>query len=524
MRSYASLAIEANGVSFAATPRLSPIGKIEAKTVTATLRVRALLRGRIEFATVTVDSGRFVFDRSLPASKPPLFGLETAGAAAAFADLSRFQQLVLHDCAFFTAEGRRRPYSRWHVERVRLAKRTTAAPPAAPGGPPGAPAPLVTLYLVERGFEAYFQGNLNPQEQKAQGSFSMAVSPDHPAADKITAAIVPWEKGQSVSLAGDLTWSGSRAVLDRASAVFGGHRAKGSLAVATRRGRALLEGTLAFDQLDWESGGPETAAESGEFLKPLRDLTAARTGRDGGLDLDMRISAERIRAGQYEAGPVALALTARPDRISIDIAELALFGGTISGRLDYDPVHPEILTLNAGGARLNFSPVTAALGWPFSLSGPATIRLDMKIPLKEQPLVKEIAGATGNFVVRFPSGGSFEGEAARITSASELQDSFRDSGSIPFSTASVEGSLVPSGLSLKIDGEQGDSRIGGTLRISLPGSSVSGTLSLSEAAESWDASSQADTSAGRPSQANLTISGTVAALNVSLAGRPNLSN
>ena len=50
----------------------------------------------------------------------------------------------------------------------------------------------------------------------------------------------------------------------------------------------------------------------------------------------MRISAEHFRAGPYEAGPLALALTSRSGLLSIDIAELAIFGGKISGRLDYD--------------------------------------------------------------------------------------------------------------------------------------------------------------------------------------------
>src|SRR5208282_3833257 len=50
--SFTSLSIEAGGVKFASTPRLSPIGKIEAKSVKAILRVRSLLWGRIEFKKV----------------------------------------------------------------------------------------------------------------------------------------------------------------------------------------------------------------------------------------------------------------------------------------------------------------------------------------------------------------------------------------------------------------------------------------------------------------------------------------
>ncbi len=49
IESFTSLSIEADGVSFTATPRLSPIDRIDAKSVTAVLKVQSLVWGRIEF-------------------------------------------------------------------------------------------------------------------------------------------------------------------------------------------------------------------------------------------------------------------------------------------------------------------------------------------------------------------------------------------------------------------------------------------------------------------------------------------
>ena len=63
MKSFASLSIEAEGVSFSATPRLSPIDRIEAKSVTAILKVPSLLRGRVEFKKVSVAAPRIVLGR-----------------------------------------------------------------------------------------------------------------------------------------------------------------------------------------------------------------------------------------------------------------------------------------------------------------------------------------------------------------------------------------------------------------------------------------------------------------------------
>lgn len=276
--SFTSLSIEANGVSFASAPRLSPIGRVEAKSITALLRIQSLLSGRIEFKKVSIEAPRFVFDRRLPSSKLPFFGLETAGAAVAFADLSRFEQLELSDCAFFTAGGRHRAYSRFHVERVRIDKgRTLSSSPGSADPRNGTP---VTFSLRDVGFEAFFHGNLSSAEQTALGAFRLSLSRDHPASRKLAAAIAPWEQADGVSLGGDLIWSGTRASLDRVTAVFGDHRARGSLTVAKRHGRPLLEGTLAYDKLDWMHGGQETAGESSDFMEPLRALAFARAGQE----------------------------------------------------------------------------------------------------------------------------------------------------------------------------------------------------------------------------------------------------
>ena len=87
----------------------------------------------------------------------------------------------------------------------------------------------------------------------------------------------------------------------------------------------------------------------------------------------MRISAEHFRAGTYEAGPLALALTSRPDLLSIDIAELAIFGGKIAGRLDYDPRHPNTLSVNANGSHLDLEALAGAAAWPIAVERPGEL-------------------------------------------------------------------------------------------------------------------------------------------------------
>jgi len=508
LASFTTLSVEAKDVTFAATPRLSPIVRMRAKSVTAILRVPSLLLGRIEFKKIVADEPRIVAGRGAAPSKLDVFGLETASEAIALADVSRFERIELKDCRFFSADGEHRPYSRFGAQWISVTRSQTAS--------------LFTLQLRDQGFEAFFRGNISRAGETALGSFKLKVPPDHPAARRITAAIAPWEQGHSISIAGDLTWSGARATLDGAAIGFGDHSAKGSLAYGIRHGRALMEGTLAYDSLEWMPS-EEAGAGSGLGMEPLRALIFARAGDERSADLDMRISAERFRAGPYEAGPLALALTSRPGAFSIDIAELALFGGKISGRLDYDSTRPTALTLNANGTRLNSQPLAAALGWPFTVSGPVRIRLALEIPFKDEPLVQEIKAATGTFGIVFPSGGTLDGDlSSRLSAAFERQNLpwGVSSSSFPFAEATIDGALAPAGVALSINSASSGSRIGGSIHIALPGNEVSGTLTL----KPDDATEEALGAAALPNPASVVLSGTVAALNISAFGKPSLSN
>jgi AsmA protein len=524
--SFSSLSIEARGVSFAATPRLSPIGRLETDIVTAALRLSSLLRGRIEFKKIEAASPRFVFERSALPPKQPFFGLETARAAIAFANLSRFEQLDLYGSSFFIPEGARRPYRRLDVERISLGKALPLEPLAPSAARGGKAAGFFTFRLMDRGFEAYFRGTMNQAEEAARGIFRLKVPDSHPASKKIIAAIAPWEEGHGVQLGGELSWSGARASLDGASVSFDDHSAKGSLALAVRRGRALLEGTLAYDQLNWGQSKQRGERNDASPLEPVRALVSALSDRARNLDLDMRISAERFGMGFDEPGPLALALTFRPDHLSIDIAELALYGGKITGRLDYDPAVPSVLSLDATGTRLNSRALASALGWPLSVSGSTNLRLAFEVPFETPPAALAAKTAAGSFAVTFPAGGSLDGDLAHHISAAFDQDAFwgLGSNSIAFTSARVEGTAEAGKVTLKINGETTKASLTGQVHVALPDNAVSGALSLQQAADDGGAPPPQGASGDSHVQAKITLSGTLASLNFLPPGKPHLSN
>ncbi len=476
VKSFTSLSIEANGVHFGTTPRLSPIHQIDAKSVTAILRVQSLLRGRIEFKKVAVEAPRFVLNRRTAPSKPDHYsGLEMASAAAAFAELSRFGQLELRNCTFVAAGSERGAYSRAGVGTIGV----TRSPDSS----------SFTLYLRDRGLEASFRGDLSHAGVMAIGAIQLKAAPGHPATEKIVAAIAPWEKGHGISIAGDLTWAGGRLSLDGATIGFDGRSAKGALTIATRHGRALTEGTLAYDTLEWMPAGPDGGSAGPGVTSVLRALIQAGLGGAGRADFDMRISAEHLRAGAYEAGPLAFALSSQADLLSIDIAELSIFGGKIAGRLDYDARHPNTLSVSASGSHLDSETLAGATAWPIAVGGPMSLRLALEVPLKDASPGQEAKAATGSFGIGFPTGGTLDGEVAK-----RLSEVFAhgkapwelNSGSFPFTAASMEGAITPAAVALKFDGQASGNRFAGSLRIGTPSGQIAGKLTVSPDEEAGD--------------------------------------
>jgi hypothetical protein len=522
---FSSLSVQASGVHFAATPRLAPISRMDADTITAVLSRSSLLGGRIEFKRIEAQRPRFVFQRGMGQPKQPLFGLETARTVIAFAALSRFEQLDLYGSRFFIPEGPRRPYRRFDAEWAMIGKATPrqALPPGAVRT--GTAASLFTLRLMGGGVEAYFRGNVSQAEETARGILRLKVAASHPASEKIIAAIAPWEEGHGVQLAGELSWAGARASLDGASVSFDDHSAKGSLALAVRRGRPLLEGTLAYDRLDWGQSWQTNASHDATFFEPVRTLASALSEKARDLDLDLRISAEQFRTGLDEAGPLALALTCRPGRLSVDIAELALFGGRITGRLDYNPAGSEALTLDATGTRLNAGAFASAVGWPSNVNGAMTFHVALEVPLEKPPAAASTKKIAGNFSIAFPAGGSLDGDLSSRIAAAFDQNAFwgLGSNSIAFTSASVEGTAELDELTLKIKGAGAKTSLAGKVRVALPDNAVSGALSVQQSSDAGEAPPTQSTGDG-PVQAKITLTGTLASLNFLPPGKPHLSN
>ena len=516
--SFANLTVEASGVRLQTAPRLAPLSRAEAKSVAAAVRLSSLLRGRIEFKSVTLDSPQFVFRRASPAANPSLSGFETVSVISALAAKNTFADIEFVNPAFFYADGGRKPFRRLELERVRLG---IAAPPSL------SPA-LVALSVKGQGVRAYFRGECDASDGAARGALRLDVSLDNAAAKAMLGSLAPWETADTVVVSGDVTWSRERIALDRATIAFGDHGAAGSVALNLQGRRALFEGTLAYDTLDltpaWNANAE--AAGKGEAL-PLAALPFAGRGHDRAIDLDMRLSAERFRAGPFETGPLALALTAMKDRLAVDVAEVALFGGKATARLDVDPSQPVALSMNGSGSQLDPRAIAEALGLPHGVSGPVTVQLDMTMPLTGKAPLQDLEAAAGSLSARFPAGGALEGDMARVLSAALVHrdlDWGLGGASMPFAAARIDGTFRQGGIDLKIDGESGDKSIGGQLRIAFPGAAVSGSLSARQTADAPELPPLSGADAGEKSSVHLVLSGTAESVVFSPLAEPIVPN
>ncbi len=526
--SFADLSVEASGVDLQPTAGKGPIRIARAKSVTAVIRLSSLFHGKLDFKKFIIDSPRVVFRRGFTEPLQSSYGLGAAHLALALSARSPFADVELLDPVFFFTASEKGVYERAEVSRVKLDKEAISS--ISTGvfvkNALGAESALYALDIACRGFEASFRGQCAGACQTAFGMLRLSAVLDTAGGKTILAAVAPWERPDAIALSGELTLSRKRAALDNAAISFGDHAAKGSLALDMTGVQPRLEGTIAYDTLDvtpaWTAGANSQPSDD----RPLAALPMMTARMNNPLDFDLRVSAERFRAASLETGPLALALTRIQDRVSVDIASVAIFGGHASGRLDVNPGEQASLSFRGSGAYLEAGALASALHLPLGFSGAITLQAALTMPMTMRPWVEDVSTAAGSFSVRFPVGGTIEGGVARTIGAAfaeqDLGWGLRGS-SFPFAVASIDGIVDPGGIDLKVQGQSGEKGIGGSLRIAFPGAGVSGTLLASETLNP-SGSEPASAPGQTAGSTKLVLSGTADAPILSSAGKPSLSN
>lgn len=132
--------------------------------------------------------------------------------------------------------------------------------------------------------------------------------------------------------------SATALAMTQAEIEFDGNQGGGRLVLDLAGARPRLEGTLAFETLDLSAHVAEGASAAAEGVAAgwLRQPFGSVLSR---ADVDLRLSATRLVAGNIAVGPTAVSILLRDRDLSIDIGETLFEGGglDLSARLRPDP-------------------------------------------------------------------------------------------------------------------------------------------------------------------------------------------
>ena len=174
----------------------------------------------------------------------------------------------------------------------------------------------------------------------------------------------------NASISGDVSATGPKFLFTNAKMDLDDNSFEGSLALDTSEGRASLSGTLATDllQLDAIVGElPALRGSDGQWSRDtlvLKDLAQA--------ELDLRISAARLRLGGLQGEDAALSVLLKDGRLEVALAEAQAYRGSVKARAIATLANPGLdIKLNGSFAQLDANAfLTSAFGtgWISGLS------------------------------------------------------------------------------------------------------------------------------------------------------------
>jgi AsmA protein len=246
-------------------------------------------------------------------------------------------------------------------------------------GPPHLP---LKLQLKSPLLEFTFDGRLGLGEDvQLQGQGEVQIERARQAARWFGAA---WPSGgpglRKLSAKGQFDWTKHTLEFDKATFRMDGNEATGVLGLNLRGARPTITGTLALRSLDLSQYLAGSEQDGGEPLLSWTSLAASLLEAPFGtmLSADVRISAERVMAGNVELGRSAASITLKDGRLLADLAELQLIGGKGGGqiRADFTGYHPK-LALRVKLDDVDLGRVSTVLAGHGILQGPATVVADI---------------------------------------------------------------------------------------------------------------------------------------------------
>ncbi len=402
LKSFLTLAIEAEEVEIASVKNLGPIDAIHAGRVTASVDWMDLIAGTRRFDELTIDTPRITLRSG---GEGPDYAQKFADGMAAL-ETSPFETIRFKTVSFtrdgnlfplqistarFTRSGNGRRLSTkgglvWKDQalsfRARRGRKTQNAE--------GLTAPL-DVEISGKPMNIRFTGSLNLAPALAlKGGLEFATSD--------VSKLPKWfdldwflpETIGAMASEGDLRWTSEAVVLDNAAISINGYEADGAISVNTRDACLKVEGDLAFRSLDLSDWFHRPA-----LVSPVRPCFKA----------DVRLSAERMIAGDFRAGATAAAVNIASGKITANFAELEIFGGALRGNVEADlSGQIPVWTVRATGENLDVSRITDAAHMGVWLEGPMNANVELRA--QGLTLMEAMKSMNGQAKINFATGGS----------------------------------------------------------------------------------------------------------------------
>ncbi len=229
---------------------------------------------------------------------------------------------------------------------------------------------------------------------------------------------------------GDVDWEGDTAAFSNLRMSLDGNDYEGSLAIENRGGLPRFSGTLASDFLDltpFLAGVPEPDSSTALWNHQALDLSDLRFA-----DLDLRISASRLRLYDMEVGDAALSLVTKPGLIDLALAEASSHHGTVEGRVSL-AAKGQTLAFHVNGTGQNIDISRAAIGGRRPLSGALDVSLALDSSGADLPRI--VQGLAGRVEISI-AGGTLNGaDLAATLQAAGAKDSAEPVTLLPGATA-----------------------------------------------------------------------------------------
>jgi AsmA protein len=261
----------------------------------------------------------------------------------------------------------------------RVSFQATAGTQIDQKGPPNLP---FSLQLKSPLLEATFEGKLGLGENlQLKGQGEVHIEGVRQAARWFGAA---WPAGgpglKKLSAKGQFDWTGHTLEFDKATFGMDGNEATGVLGLNLRGARPTITGTLALRSLNLSQYLPGSERQGRDARLTWATLTAGLLDMplDTMLDVDARISAERVMVGNVELGRSAATITLKEGRLLADLAELEFIGGKGGGQIhaDLTGYYPKV-ALRAKLDDVDLGRVSTLLAGRGTMQGSATVVADM---------------------------------------------------------------------------------------------------------------------------------------------------